>query len=61
MITIWTYADTRYRVGHPDHIEAFANPETQGRGFKADDPEGIAFEYQIIKRTARPKETAPAR
>jgi hypothetical protein len=26
-MTIWIYVDTRHRVGHPDHIKAFANPE----------------------------------
>jgi len=28
-MTVWLYVDTRYRVGHPDHIKAFA--EARGR------------------------------
>jgi hypothetical protein len=27
MKTIWIYVDTRYHVGHPDHIKAFSDPE----------------------------------
>jgi hypothetical protein len=38
MKTIWIYVDTRYRVGHPDHIKAFADPEAAERWFKANDP-----------------------
>jgi hypothetical protein len=37
------YADTRYRVGHPDHIKAFVDPEAAERWFKANDPEDVAF------------------
>ena len=49
MKTIWIYVDTRRRVGHPDHIKAFADPEDAERWFKANDPEGVAFEYEIIE------------
>jgi hypothetical protein len=49
MKTIWIYVDTRRRVGHPDHIKAFADPEDAERWFKANDPEGVAFEYEMIK------------
>jgi hypothetical protein len=35
--------------GHPDHIKAFADPEAAGRWFKANDAEGVAFEYEIIE------------
>jgi hypothetical protein len=47
MKTIWIYVDTRYRVGNPDHIKAFADPEAAERWFKANDAEGVASEYQI--------------
>jgi hypothetical protein len=49
MKTIWIYVDTRYRVGHPDHIKAFADPDAAERWFKTNDPEGVAFEYEIIE------------
>jgi hypothetical protein len=35
---------TRYRIGHPDHIKAFADPEAAERWFEANDPESVAFE-----------------
>jgi hypothetical protein len=49
MKTIWIYVDTRYHVGRPDHIKAFADPEAAERWFKANDPEGVAFEYEIVE------------
>ena len=45
-MTVWIYIDTRYRVGH---IKAFADPEAAERWFKANDAEGVAFEYEIIE------------
>jgi hypothetical protein len=48
MTKIWIYVDTRYHVGHPDHIKAFADPEAADRWFQANDPEGTAFEYEVI-------------
>jgi hypothetical protein len=40
---------TRDHVGHPDHIKAFANPKAADDWFKANDAEGVAFEYEIIE------------
>jgi hypothetical protein len=25
MTTVWIYVDTKYHVGHPDHLKVFAN------------------------------------
>jgi hypothetical protein len=49
-MTIWIYVDTRYRVGHPDHITAFASPAAADDWFKENDVEGVAFEYEVIGR-----------
>jgi hypothetical protein len=49
MKTIWIYVDTRYHVGHPDHIKAFASPAAADEWSEANDPEGLAFEYEIIQ------------
>jgi hypothetical protein len=49
-MTVWIYVDTRCRVGHPDHIKAFADPEAAERWFKANDTEGVAFEYEVVGR-----------
>jgi hypothetical protein len=32
MKTVWIYVDTRYHVGHPDRIEAFAIPKPRSGG-----------------------------
>jgi hypothetical protein len=37
------------RVGHPDHIRAFADTEAAERRFRANDPEGVAFEYEVLE------------
>jgi hypothetical protein len=34
MKSIWIYVDTRYHVGHPDHVKAFADPEAAEHWFK---------------------------
>src|ERR1019366_2640913 len=36
-MTIWIYVDTRYRVGHSDHIKAFASPAEAEDWFKEND------------------------
>jgi hypothetical protein len=36
-------------VGHPDHIKAFADPAAAERWFKENDPEGVAFDYEVIE------------
>jgi hypothetical protein len=48
-MTVWIYVDTRYRVGHPEYIKAFADPEAAERWFRENDPEGVAFQYEVIK------------
>jgi hypothetical protein len=50
MKTIWIYVDTRYPVGHPDHIKAFADPEATEWWFADHDPEGVAFEYEVLEK-----------
>ncbi len=49
MKTVWIYVDTRYRVGHPDHLKVFASPEIADDWFKANDPEGTTFAYEVIE------------
>jgi hypothetical protein len=40
MTTVWIYVDTKYHVGHPDHLKVFANPVAADEWFKENDPEG---------------------
>ena len=30
-MTVWIYVDSRYHVGHADHIKAFADPAAAER------------------------------
>jgi hypothetical protein len=49
MKTVWIYVDTRYRVGHPDHLKVFASPEIADEWFRANDPVGVAYAYEVIE------------
>jgi hypothetical protein len=49
MTTVWIYVDTRYLPGHPDYIKVFANPVAADEWCKQNDPEGVAFEYEVIE------------
>jgi hypothetical protein len=37
-----------YRLGEVDHIKAFATVAAE-RWFEENDPEGVAFEYDVIE------------
>ena len=41
--------DTRYHVGHPDHLKVFANEDAAEKWFEENDPEGVAFEYEVLE------------
>jgi hypothetical protein len=49
MRTVWIYVDTRYNVGHPDHLKVFATPEAADTRFQENDPEGVAFGYEVLE------------
>jgi len=48
MMTVRIYVDTRYLPGHPDYIKVFANPVAADEWCKENDPEGVAFEYEVL-------------
>ena len=41
--------DTSKRVGDPDHLRVFANEEAAETWFEENDPEGVAFEYEVLE------------
>jgi hypothetical protein len=43
------YTDTSKPVGDVDHLKVFANKDAAERWFAENDPEGVAFEYEVIK------------
>ncbi|WP_375780209.1 DUF5658 family protein [Bradyrhizobium sp. ma5] len=45
---VWIYTDTSKIVGDPEHMKVFATNETAQVWFKRNDPEGVAFAYEII-------------
>jgi hypothetical protein len=47
MTTVWIYVDTRYHVGDPGHLKVFVDEEAANRRLEENDPEGVAFEYEI--------------
>ena len=46
-MTVWIYVNTSKQVGDPDHLKAFANEEAAQAWFEENDPEGVAFEYEV--------------
>lgn len=47
--TIWAYVDTSKQVGDAEHIKVFANAEAAEDWFAENDPEGVAFGYDVIQ------------
>lgn len=37
-----------WQVGDVDHLKVFANDEAAEKWFKENDPEGVAFEYEVL-------------
>jgi len=49
MTAVWIYVDTRYRAGHPDHLKVFINPVAADESLNENDPDGAAFDYEVLK------------
>ena len=49
MTTDWIYVDTSKEVGDVDHLKVFATQELADEWFKENDPEGVAFGYEVIE------------
>jgi hypothetical protein len=48
MATVWVYVDTSKQVGDRDHLKVFANRDAADAWFAEHDPDGVAFEYDVI-------------
>ena len=48
-MTVLIYVDTSKQVGDPDHLKVFANAEAAATWFAEYDPEGVAFEYEVLE------------
>jgi hypothetical protein len=47
-MTVLIYVDTSKQVGE-DHIRVFANQDAAETWFEENDPEGVAFEYEVLE------------
>jgi hypothetical protein len=52
-MTVLIYVDTSKQVGDSDHLKVFANADAAATWFAENDPEGVAFEYEVIDPPAR--------
>jgi hypothetical protein len=48
-MTVLIYVDTSKQVGDPEHLKVFANADAAASSFAENDPEGVAFEYEVLE------------
>jgi len=48
-MTVLIYVDTSKQVGDADHLKVFANADAAETWFEENDPEGVAFEYDVLE------------
>jgi hypothetical protein len=48
-MTVLVYVNTSKQVGDRDHIKVFANAAAAETWFEENDPEGVAFEYEVLE------------
>jgi|GEM_PF-893186 hypothetical protein len=46
-MTVFVYVNTAKQVGDKDHIKVFATIDAAEKWFEENDPEGVAFEYEV--------------
>jgi len=48
-MTVLIYVDTSKQVGEADYLRVFANSDAAETCFEENDPEGVAFEYEVLE------------
>jgi hypothetical protein len=48
-MTVLIYINTSKQVGDPEHVKVFANADAEEAWFEEKDPEGVAFEYEVLE------------
>ncbi|NOJ43361.1 hypothetical protein [Bradyrhizobium australiense] len=48
-MTVLVYVNTGKQVGDAEHIKVFANQDAAETWFAENDPEGVAFEYEVLE------------
>jgi hypothetical protein len=46
-MTVFIYVNTSKHVGDADHLKVFATVDAAEKWFEENDPEGVAFEYEV--------------
>ncbi len=49
LMTVLIYVDTSKQVGGKDHLKIFANEDAMEKWFAENDPEGVAFAYEVLE------------
>ena len=47
-MTVFIYVDSNKDVGDKDQFRVFASERAANRWFEDNDPEGVAFEYEVM-------------
>jgi len=47
-MTVPIYVNTSKQLAGPDHLKVFANADAAEAWFAENDPEGVAFDYEVI-------------
>ena len=47
--TVWIYVNANRQVGDKDHLKVFANEDVAETWLQESDPEGVAFEYEVLE------------
>jgi hypothetical protein len=48
-MTVFVYVNASKQIGDPDHLKVFANADAAGKWLEENDPEGVAFEYEVLE------------
>jgi hypothetical protein len=48
-MTVFVYVNSAKQVGDKDHIKLFATTDAAEKWFEENDPEGVAFEYEVLE------------
>ena len=51
MISVWIYIDSRFLPGDKNHLKVFGTREAADLWLAENDPEGVAFEYDVVNGT----------
>jgi len=48
-MTVFVYVNHQQAGWNPEHIKVFATADAAAKWFEENDPEGVAFEYEVLE------------